>query len=101
MKRPRKIKVYANFHSGFAEAFSSREYAKAGAGGAGLDSSQSAVPCLLIPLTPAVISELRTKVRQAINYWYDGECGYLECLEGSTDGAMLAIGIKVKKGGAS
>lgn len=98
MKTPRPTRVYANFADGFAEAFSSREYAAQSAGELGVATPAAAVPCMLIPLTPEVIARLRPQVRQAINWWFDGESDYATCLENSTDAAMAAMGIKGRKG---
>jgi hypothetical protein len=51
-------------------------------------------PVLVIPLRPEAVEALRAKVRQAINWWWDGESDYHTCLERSTDDVLKTLGIK-------
>jgi hypothetical protein len=40
---------------------------------------------------------LRKKVRDAINWWFDGESDYQTCLERSTDDVLNALGLAPKR----
>jgi len=94
MKIPRPTKVYANFLPGFVEAFSSREDARhSNDEQENSEAYAEAVPCLLLPLTAEVRARLRPKIRQAINWWFDGENDFNTCLERSTDDVMAVMGI--------
>ncbi len=94
MKNPRPLTVYANFLPGYAEAFSWRERAEqSNDEQENSEAYAESVPCLLIPLTPSVRAKLRPRIRQAINWWFDGECDFRTCLERSTDDVMTVLGI--------
>lgn len=55
------------------------------------------MPVSLVPLTPEAAEKMRAKVRQAINWWFDGESDFNTCLERSTDDVMKLFGFPAKR----